>query len=106
MEKEIRVPKLGESITSVVLTTWLKSNRVYVEEGEDILELESDKAAMAIPGPMLAHKAEEEGVALAEQLRGKPGRVNYDALPGVVYTSPEVRKISAGPYTPIRHFRK
>ena len=51
MEKEIRVPKLGESITSVVLTTWLKSNGAYVEEGEDILELESDKAAMAIPAP-------------------------------------------------------
>ena len=43
-----------------------------------------------IAGPMLAHKAEDEGVALAELLAGKPGHVNYEAIPGVVYTWPEV----------------
>lgn len=43
-----------------------------------------------IAGPMLAHKAEEEGVALAEMLAGKTGHVNYDLVPGVIYTSPEV----------------
>ena len=43
-----------------------------------------------IAGPMLAHKAEEEGVALAEILAGKPGHVNYNLVPGVIYTSPEV----------------
>ena len=43
-----------------------------------------------IPGPMLAHKAEDEGVALAEQLAGKGGHVNYDAIPNVVYTHPEL----------------
>ena len=43
-----------------------------------------------IAGPMLAHKAEEEGVAVAEQLAGKPGHVNYDVMPAVVYTDPEV----------------
>jgi len=43
-----------------------------------------------IAGPMLAHKAMEEGVALAERLAGHYGAVNYDAIPGVVYTSPEV----------------
>lgn len=42
-----------------------------------------------IHGPMLAHKAEEEGVAWAELLAGKPGHVNYDAIPGVIYTWPE-----------------
>jgi dihydrolipoamide dehydrogenase len=42
-----------------------------------------------IPGPMLAHKAEDEGVAWAELLAGKPGHVNYDAIPSVVYTWPE-----------------
>lgn len=42
-----------------------------------------------IHGPMLAHKAEDEGVAVAEVLAGKPGHVNYDAIPGVVYTWPE-----------------
>jgi dihydrolipoamide dehydrogenase len=43
-----------------------------------------------IRGPMLAHKAEDEGVALAELLAGKPGHVNYDAIPNVVYTHPEL----------------
>jgi dihydrolipoamide dehydrogenase len=43
-----------------------------------------------IAGPMLAHKAEDEGVAVAEIIAGKAGHVNYDAIPGVVYTWPEV----------------
>ena len=47
----------------------------------------------AIRGPMLAHKAEDEGVALAEILAGQAGHVNYDVIPGVVYTSPEVAAV-------------
>jgi dihydrolipoyl dehydrogenase len=47
----------------------------------------------AIAGPMLAHKAEEEGVALAERLAGQAGHVNYGVIPGVVYTWPEVAAI-------------
>ncbi len=43
-----------------------------------------------IDGPMLAHKAEEEGIAVAELLVGQSGHVNYDVIPGVIYTSPEV----------------
>ncbi len=46
-----------------------------------------------ITGPMLAHKAEEEGVALAENLVGQAGHVNYGAIPGVVYTWPEVAAV-------------
>ena len=46
-----------------------------------------------INGPMLAHKAEEEGIALAELISGQSGHVNYDVIPGVVYTSPEVASI-------------
>ncbi len=46
-----------------------------------------------IGGAMLAHKAEEEGIALAEHLAGKPGHVNYAAIPGIVYTSPEVASV-------------
>ena len=46
-----------------------------------------------ITGPMLAHKAEEEGIAVAELLSGKYGHVNYDVIPGVVYTSPEVASV-------------
>ena len=41
-------------------------------------------------GPMLAHKAEEEGIAVAELIAGQAGHVNYDLIPGVIYTSPEV----------------
>ncbi len=46
-----------------------------------------------IAGPMLAHKAEDEGVALAERLAGQAGHVNYEAIPGVVYTWPEVASV-------------
>lgn len=46
-----------------------------------------------IDGPMLAHKAEDEGVALAEMLSGQAGHVNYDVIPGVVYTQPEVASV-------------
>ena len=46
-----------------------------------------------IKGPMLAHKAEEEGIAVAEILAGQAGHVNYDIIPGVVYTSPEVAAV-------------
>ena len=46
-----------------------------------------------ISGPMLAHKAEEEGIAVAELIAGQSGHVNYDLIPGVIYTSPEVAVI-------------
>jgi dihydrolipoamide dehydrogenase len=49
----------------------------------------------AIAGPMLAHKAEDEGVALAEQLAGQKPHLNYDTIPGVVYTWPEVASVGA-----------
>ena len=47
----------------------------------------------AIPGPMLAHKAEDEGMAVAEILAGKHGHVNYGVIPGVIYTTPEVANV-------------
>ncbi len=43
-----------------------------------------------IAGPMLAHKAEEEGIAVAERVAGRRGHVNYDVIPNVIYTSPEI----------------
>ena len=46
-----------------------------------------------IVGPMLAHKAEDEGIAVAENIAGQSGHVNYDTIPGVVYTTPEVASI-------------
>ncbi|MCO6414908.1 dihydrolipoyl dehydrogenase [Siccirubricoccus sp. KC 17139] len=48
-----------------------------------------------ITGPMLAHKAEEEGVAVAEIIAGQAGHVNYEAIPAVVYTWPEVASVGA-----------
>ncbi|HLF21085.1 MAG TPA: dihydrolipoyl dehydrogenase [Aestuariivirga sp.] len=47
----------------------------------------------AVRGPMLAHKAEDEGIAVAELIAGQAGHVNYDCIPGVVYTSPEVAAV-------------
>jgi dihydrolipoamide dehydrogenase len=47
----------------------------------------------AIDGPMLAHKAEDEGMATAEVIAGKHGHVNYDVIPGVIYTHPEVANV-------------
>ncbi len=45
------------------------------------------------PGPMLAHKASAEGLAAAEIIAGKPGEVNYDAIPAIIYTAPEVAAV-------------
>jgi dihydrolipoamide dehydrogenase len=46
-----------------------------------------------VRGPMLAHKAEDEGIAVAEILAGQHGHVNYDVIPGIVYTMPEIASI-------------
>jgi len=46
-----------------------------------------------VDGPMLAHKAEDEGMAVAETIAGQAGHVNYDVIPGVIYTSPEVANV-------------
>ena len=46
-----------------------------------------------ITGPMLAHKAEDEGIAVAENIAGQSGHVNYDTIPGVIYTTPEVASV-------------
>lgn len=46
-----------------------------------------------VAGPMLAHKAEEEGIAAIENILGEVGHVNYDTIPGVIYTHPEVANV-------------
>ena len=51
MKKEIQVPEMGESITSGILAAWLKSDGDQVQEGEEIFELETDKATLAVPSP-------------------------------------------------------
>jgi len=47
----------------------------------------------AIKGAMLAHKAEEEGIACVENILGEAGHVNYNTIPGVIYTYPEVASV-------------
>ncbi|CAA6677921.1 MULTISPECIES: dihydrolipoyl dehydrogenase [unclassified Lentimonas] len=49
-----------------------------------------------IPGPMLAHKAEEEAVACVERIAGQAGHVNYDVIPNVIYTDPEIASVGLG----------
>ncbi len=48
-----------------------------------------------VPGPMLAHKAEEEGVAVAEIIATGHGHIDYDVIPGIVYTDPEIATVGA-----------
>src|SRR6266403_173527 len=62
--------------------------RVPYTEGLGLKE-----AGVVVAGPMLAHKAEDEGVAVAEILAGQAGHVNYDVIPSVVYTTPEVSAV-------------
>lgn len=71
----IEVDKKGRIVTSKNFSTNIPSIRAIGD---------------VIAGPMLAHKAEEEGVAVAEILAGKTGHVNYNAIPNVIYTHPEV----------------
>ncbi len=78
----------------------LESLGVRTEKGRIVTDADFKTSASGIyaigdliSGPMLAHKAEEEGVALAEKLAGKAGHVNYAALPGVLYTHPEAAMV-------------
>ena len=68
------------------------------KKGQVVIEPHSFKTSVpniyaigdVVEGPMLAHKAEEEGVSIVEQIAGKKGHVNYDTIPSVIYTHPEV----------------
>ena len=66
----------------------IKTNKEFKTNVENIYAIGD-----VIDGPMLAHKAEDEGIAVAENIAGQSGHVNYDTIPGVVYTSPEVASI-------------
>ena len=66
----------------------IKVNRYFQTNTKNIYAIGD-----VIEGPMLAHKAEEEGIAVAEIIAGQSGHVNYDVIPGVIYTSPEVAYI-------------
>ncbi len=66
----------------------IKVNKKFETSVKDIFAIGD-----VIDGPMLAHKAEEEGIAVAELISGQSGHVNYDIIPGVIYTSPEVASV-------------
>jgi dihydrolipoamide dehydrogenase len=70
-----------------------RSGRVQVDEGYQTSVPGVYAIGDLIAGPMLAHKAEEEGVAVAERLAGMKTHVNYDAIPSVIYTWPEVASV-------------
>ncbi len=72
-----------------------KDNKGRIEVNEKLQTSITNIYAIGdvIKGPMLAHKAEEEGIAVAEILAGQAGHVNYNVIPGVVYTSPEVATV-------------
>jgi len=66
----------------------IKTNKYYKTNQSNIYAIGD-----VITGPMLAHKAEDEGIAVAENIAGQSGHVNYDTIPGVIYTTPEVASI-------------
>ena len=66
----------------------IKTNKIFQTNINNIYAIGD-----VIKGPMLAHKAEDEGIAVAENIAGQSGHVNYDTIPGVVYTKPEVASI-------------
>jgi dihydrolipoamide dehydrogenase len=70
-----------------------RSGRVIVDEHFQTKAAGVYAIGDLIAGPMLAHKAEEEGMAVAEQLAGQKAQVNYDAIPSVVYTWPELASV-------------
>jgi dihydrolipoamide dehydrogenase len=66
----------------------IKTNKSFQTNIENIFAIGD-----VISGPMLAHKAEDEGIAVAENIVGQSGHVNYNTIPGVIYTTPEVASI-------------
>ena len=66
----------------------IKTNKEFKTSVENIYAIGD-----VIVGPMLAHKAEDEGIAVAENIVGQSGHVNYETIPGVIYTTPEVASI-------------
>ena len=82
----------GLNLTKVGVT---KDNKGRIEVNDKLQTSIPNIYAIGdvIKGPMLAHKAEDEGIAAAEILAGQAGHVNYDVIPGVIYTSPEVATV-------------
>ncbi|MES2937955.1 MAG: dihydrolipoyl dehydrogenase [Pseudomonadota bacterium] len=96
----LEADKLVVSIGRVPNTTGLNSEAVGLKLDERGAVIVDDQCRTSLPnvwaigdvvrGPMLAHKAEEEGVAVAERIAGQHGHVNFNTIPWVIYTSPEI----------------
>ena len=96
----LEVDKLIVSIGRVPNTTGLNAEAVGLKLDERGAIVVDDECRTSLPqvwavgdvvrGPMLAHKAEEEGVAVAERIAGQHGHVNFNTIPWVIYTSPEI----------------
>ena len=83
--KNLNLEKIGVELDS---KNRIKVDKKYKTNLKNIFAIGD-----VIEGPMLAHKAEDEGIAVAEIIAGQAGHVNYDVIPGVVYTSPEVATV-------------
>ncbi len=83
--KKLNLDKIGIELDS---KKRIKVDKKYQTNVKNIFAIGD-----VIKGPMLAHKAEDEGIAVAEIIDGQAGHVNYDVIPGVVYTSPEVATV-------------
>jgi len=83
----------GLGLAELGVKTDERSGRVIVDEGFQTSLAGVYAIGDLILGPMLAHKAEEEGIAVTEIVAGLPGEVNYDTIPSVVYTWPEVASV-------------
>jgi dihydrolipoamide dehydrogenase len=99
-EHKLVVDKLIVSIGRTPYTSGLQAETVGLKlDGRGFIEVDSDcrtnlpnvwAVGDVVRGPMLAHKAEEEGVAVAERIAGQHGHVNFNTVPWVIYTSPEI----------------
>jgi dihydrolipoamide dehydrogenase len=95
LERVLKKQGLTFRLNTRVSGAVVKGGKVAVTvEGEGgTSTLECDRVLVAVGGPALAHKASAEGIAAVENMAGNPGEVNYDAMPAVVYTWPEVASV-------------
>jgi dihydrolipoamide dehydrogenase len=102
-EQKLECDKLIVSIGRVPNTIGLNAEAVGLKlDGRGAIEVDADcktnlpnvwAVGDVVRGPMLAHKAEEEGVAVAERIAGQHGHVDFDIIPSVIYTSPEIAQV-------------
>lgn len=103
VEQKLDVDKLIVSIGRVPNTIGLNAEAVGLKlDGRGAIDVDGDcktnlpnvwAVGDVVRGPMLAHKAEEEGVAVAERIAGQHGHVDFDIIPSVIYTSPEIAQV-------------